>query len=335
MLNLEEILSELEKKASISRDELMDKIKEKQDEFSGLVSSEGAAHLVARDLGVDLLKTVEKRDVKIKDMVSGMRNINLKGRILDITPIKEFNKKDGNIGRVSNLIISDGSGETRVPIWDKQVDIINNTIKTGDVIQIKNATSRDNIYGGVELVLLKSSSIEKIEDDQTIPTESSKRIVKRTLLKGVKEGLYEIRGTIVDIFNINPLFLTCPKCKTKVEEKEEGHFCREHGKIDAEPNIIISGIIDDGTSTIRGVFFRDIAKSISNLDPLSLINLPQNEITEMIKNNVLGEEFIFRGRIKKNKIFETLEIVVNDVETVDIEEESKRLIDKIENLRWL
>lgn len=334
MFSLEEILLELEKKTSLTKSELAEKIREKQDEFSGLVSPEGAAHLVARDFGVDLLKTQTSR-IKIKDIKSGMKNVNLKARVLDITPVKEFKKKDGSIGKVSNIIASDGSGEVRIPLWDKQVEMINNIINIGDVIEVKNVSSRDNVYGGIELVLFRFSSIEKKEDDPEIPFSVNRRTYDRISIKDVKEGFCEIRGTIVDIFNTNPLFLTCPKCKTKVEEREKEYFCQEHGIVDAEKNIIISGIIDDGTSTIRGVFFREIAKSISNIDPLSLINLPQNEAIDLIKSNILGYEFIFRGRVKKNKFFDTLEIIVNDVEEVDVEEESKRLIDKIENLRWL
>ncbi len=334
MLNLQEILFELEKKTSLSKEKLMDKIKEKQDEFSGLVSVDGAAHLVARDFGIDILKT-QDRNIKIKDVTSGMRNLNLKVRILDMTPVKEFNKKDGSIGRVSNLIVSDGTGEVRAPLWDKQVEMVNNVINIGDVIEIKNVNSRDNIYGGVELVLFKFSSINKIEDDKTIPFETGKKTYNRILIKEAKDGFYEIKGTIVDIFNTNPLFLTCPKCKTKVEDRESEYFCQEHGIVVPDPNIIITGVLDDGTSSIRGVFFRDAAKLISNLDPLSLIKLPQKEIIDLIKNSVLGEEFIFKGKIRKNKIFDTLEMVVNDVETVDFEEESKKLIDKIESLKWL
>jgi len=334
VFNLQEILFELEKKTSLSKEKLMDKIKEKQDEFSGLVSADGAAHLVARDFGIDILKT-QDRNIKIKDVTSGMRNLNLKVRILDMTPVKEFNKKDGSIGRVSNLIVSDGTGEVRIPLWDKQVEMVNSVINIGDVIEIKNVNSRDNIYGGVELVLFKFSSIDKIEDDKSIPFKTSKKTYNRILIKEAKDGFYEIKGTIVDIFNTNPLFLTCPKCKIKVEDRESEYFCQEHGIVVPDPNIIITGVLDDGTSSIRGVFFRDTAKLISNLDPLSLIKLPQKEITDLIKNSVLGEEFIFKGKIRKNKIFDTLEMAVNDVETIDFEEESKKLIDKIESLKWL
>ena len=69
MLTLEEILSEIEKNTKFTRKQIYDKIKIKHGELAGLVSMEGAGHLVARELGVNLLIT-QKRNLKIKDVVS-------------------------------------------------------------------------------------------------------------------------------------------------------------------------------------------------------------------------------------------------------------------------
>ena len=69
MFTLEEILSELEKNTKFSRKQLYERVKKKHEELSGLISLEGAGHLVARDLGVNLLLP-EKRSLKIKDIPS-------------------------------------------------------------------------------------------------------------------------------------------------------------------------------------------------------------------------------------------------------------------------
>lgn len=47
MVSIEKILSELEEKTKFSRKQLYEKVKKKHEELSGLVSKEGAAHLVA------------------------------------------------------------------------------------------------------------------------------------------------------------------------------------------------------------------------------------------------------------------------------------------------
>jgi len=332
MLTLEDILSELEKNTKFSRKQLYERIKKKHEELSGLVSLEGAAHLVARDLGVSIL-IPEKRALKIKDIVSGMKNVNLKGRIIQISETREFERKDGKKGRVCNLILTDGTGEIRLPLWDKQVGmVVEGKINEGDVIEIKNAFAKDNVFGGVELGLPKLARIEKIKDDESIPRQVAGVRYKRIPIKDAKEGNHEIKASIVQVFNVNPLFQTCPKCRTKVEKTEKGYECSEHGKVKPETNMIISGIVDDGTASIRSVFFRDQAQAITGLDPSVLLSMSQDEVINLIKQNALGNEVIMRGKIQKNKIFDTLEIIVNEVEELNVEEESKKLINEIKSL---
>jgi replication factor A1 len=332
MLTLEEILSELEKNTKFSRKQLYERVKKKHEELSGLVSMEGAAHLVARDLGINLLLPA-KRILKIKDIVNGMRNINIKGRVIQISETREFERKDGNKGRVCNLLITDGTGEVRVPLWDKQVSMVEDgKINEGDVVEIKNAFARENIFGGIELRLSRLARIEKVEDDGTIPRQVSGVRFKRIPIEKAKEGNYEIKASIVQIFNVNPIFQTCPECRVRVEKTKKGYKCPDHGKVKPENNMIISGIVDDGTGSMRAVFFRDQAQAITGLDPSVILSMPQDEAIDLIKENALGNEVIMRGRIQKNKIFDTLEMIVSEVEEVNLEKEGERLIKEIESM---
>ena len=331
MIDLNDMLTELEKKSSFNRDKLFEMIKSKQEELSGLVSLEGAAHLVARELGVDLLK-ITSRPIKIKDIADGMKNLNVKGRIVQITDIREFSKKNGNKGKVCNLVLTDGTGDIRIPIWDNQVDDIIRMFKVGDVILAKNVVVRQNNFGDAELSILKTSVLEKTDDDETIPTTRTglKKTLSRIQLKDAKEGFFEIKGCIVDVFKINPILTICPICRAKVENK----ICQTHGEVEPELTLIVTGIIDDGTSSIRAVFFRDKAKDITDLNPKILQDLSIEEGINLIKEKILGNEYSLKGRIQKNKLFDSLEMIVDQVDVVDIEKESKELIHEIENLKW-
>ncbi|MDI6825979.1 MAG: OB-fold nucleic acid binding domain-containing protein [Candidatus Aenigmarchaeota archaeon] len=332
MLTLEDILSELEKNTKYSRKQLYDMIKNKHEELSGLVSLEGAGHLVARDLGVNLL-VPEKMVLKIGNIVSGMKNISVKARVIQVSEIREFEKKDEKKGKVCNLILTDGTGEVRLTLWDKQVGMIEEgKIKEGDVIEVKNAFAKENIFGGVELGLSRLARIEKVEDDESIPRQMVGLMYKRIPIKDITEGYYEIKGNIVQIFNVNPIFQVCPNCRVKVEKTKKGYECPEHGKVEPENNMIISGVVDDGTDTIRAVFFREQAQAVSGLESSVLLSMSQDEAMNLVRQNTLGNEIVMRGRIQKNKIFDTLEMIVSDVRELDIEEESKRLINEIKAL---
>lgn len=331
MLSLEEILTELEDKTKFSREDLQTKIKEKHEELSGLVSLEGAGHLVARDLGVNLL-TIERKPLKVEQLSEDMTNIKVKGRITQITGVREFDRKDGSTGKVCNIFISDGTGRIRLPLWDKQVKMIEDgTLSTGDVIGLKGVDVKKNIYGGLEIRTSKYSQLDKLEDDDSIPEGPAKVSSERIEIKDAEEGFYEIQGTFVQLFNTSPIFRLCPECKKKVEKKEDDYVCKEHGKVEPAKTMIISGIVDDGTSTIRTVFFRDQAKNFSGLEPSVLDELSDMEALDLIEESVLGRDIVLSGRIRRNKLFENLELVVNDVKDLDIEKETKRLITEIEN----
>lgn len=71
----------------------------------------------------------------IKDLRAGMRNVNLKARILKISEPRFVPTRYGNNATVSNVLIGDDTGTIKLCLWNKQVD----KVSVGDVVQIKNA----------------------------------------------------------------------------------------------------------------------------------------------------------------------------------------------------
>jgi hypothetical protein len=209
--------------------------------------------------------------------------------------------------------------------------IENSTLEEGTVVEITDGVVKKNVFGGLEIRLPKYSQIKKLKDDKTIPEApvSKSFSQERIDIKNINEGFYEIHGNFVQLFNTNPLFSLCPKCKGSLEEKDGDYFCGEHGKIEPENTMIISGIVDDGTGSIRTVFFREQAEKFSGIDVSGLEDLSKDEIMNSIKKNVLGKDIILSGRIRRNKLFDNLELVVNDAREPDITTESKRLIREI------
>jgi replication factor A1 len=132
---------------------------------------------------------------------------------------------------------------------------------------------------------------------------------------------------IVDIFPTTPIFYSCPQCRSKLEK---GNFvCQTHGQVEPEKNLIISGVIDDGTGTIRAVFFRDVARDVADIDIKTIEPLEIEEALGLIKERTIGKEFLFKGRIQKNKIFENLELVVNEAREIDVLDEANKLVEEL------
>jgi replication factor A1 len=162
-VSFEEILKEIVSKSGLSEQKILEKINEKYEEFSGLITKEGAAYIVARDLGIDLSALERKRRLQIKNIFPGMKNINVIGRVFKISPITEFSRQNGTIGRVCNVFIGDETGFFRLPLWNDQVgNVEDRLVQEGDVVQITNGVARENIFGDIEISLGKYGNIRVI-----------------------------------------------------------------------------------------------------------------------------------------------------------------------------
>ncbi len=345
MEEIGELIEKICKHSGLSDSEVKKKIEEKQDELSGLVSEEGAAYIVARELGLSLIKET-KRQLKIKNLVSGLRSVDLVARITEISDVREF-EKNGRKGRVANLVLGDETGFVRLSLWNDEIGLIKDEgLSPGQVIRISGAYTKMDNRGNPELRIGRGR-IEKVEEKVDIPeTEEMKKefgSAKREVIANLKEGgFYELRAAMVQIFRRNPFYEVCPECGTRLsqetsENKEDGTevtkwVCRKHGAVKPEYQMVVSGVIDDDSGNIRAVFFREIAerlfgKKIEELREMLEKEKDPGKIYEQA--DCLGKEFIIRGRVKKNDLTGSLEFVANDIEEIDVEKEVENLMKEV------
>jgi len=95
-------------------------------------------------------------------------------------------------------------------------------------------------------------------------------------------------------------------------------------------------VLDDGTDTIRAVFFRNSMEKLLNSNKEKVLEYRESpEKFEEAKTELLGNIIKVDGRIKKNLFFDKIEIVANDVFlNPDPEDEIKKLNEeskKVEN----
>ncbi|HKZ49719.1 MAG TPA: hypothetical protein VJ110_01820, partial [Candidatus Nanoarchaeia archaeon] len=126
MLNMpvDTIIAKIREETGLSADEIGKQIKAKIKELQGLVSEEGAAFIVASELGVHLLRESSLgKPVDIKNLVSGMKNIDISGKIKAAYPVKSF-VKGTETREVASLLIEDSTGDTRVVFWDDKPALV-------------------------------------------------------------------------------------------------------------------------------------------------------------------------------------------------------------------
>ena len=154
--NYQQLISRISESAGIAIEEIERKIDAKKAKLSGLVSKEGAAQIIAAELGINF----DKERLKIAELLHGMRRANTIGKILEIYPIREYNK-NGREGKVCSFLLADESSNIRAVLWDTHhISLIEKQkLQKDDIVEISNAYIRNG-----EIHLSSFSDIKKSKE---------------------------------------------------------------------------------------------------------------------------------------------------------------------------
>jgi replication factor A1 len=136
---------------------------------------------------------------KIKDIKDGMGDLNLTGKVLEISEVRTFQKKDGSSGRVGNLLLGDSTGTIKVTLWDEKTEFLNQ-LEYGDTVDIINAYARENAFNQkVEIQIGNRSIIKKSEkkveyEEQFTPIADIKANLNIINVSGKVLDISEIRN---------------------------------------------------------------------------------------------------------------------------------------------
>ena len=305
----EQIIERIKSEGKISEIEINDKVNEKMKQLSGLISKEGAAHIVANELGIKLFDAFSGK-LQIKNIVVGLRNVDTVGKVLQVYELREF-KTNERQGKVASLVIGDETGTIRAVLWGDQADNIKN-ISQGMVLKIVGGYVRDN-NGRIELHLNDRSKLILNPEGEIINVKQKASERKSIGQLNENDGSVEILGTIVQIFDPK-FFEVCPQCSKRVKNVEGIFSCPEHNNVEPDFSYVMNLIIDDGTENIRAVFFREMmGKLIKSDKEKILLYREEPEKFEEVKTELLGSIIKLNGRVKKNIFFDRIEIVADDV----------------------
>ena len=320
----EEIILKINEKSKLPISEIEGRIESKLKQLSGLISKEGAAHIVANELGVKIFEPLSGR-LQIKNILTGMRDVETVGKVLQVSELKEFlNEKRS--GKVASMLIGDETGTIRIVLWGLQADNVAN-VAHGNIVKILGGYVRDN-KGRKEIHLNDRSQLIINPKDETMnDVVAEQRNELRKEIKNLNENEEaELLGTIVQVFDIK-FYEICPKCGKRAKLVNDFFACNEHGNVIPAYAYVLNSILDDGTETIRCVFFRNQVERLLSLNQEQILRFKQEPADfEAIKNELLGTIVKLAGRANKNAMFNRLEFIVNNVNTnPNPEEELKRL----------
>lgn len=317
MLNwsVEQITNKVIQTGKISKNEFLNLVQKKKQEFEGLVSDEGAAFIVANELGVKLIDT-NKEFIKIKDIISGLKRINVAGQIIDVGNVRTFTGK--KTGKVANITIADDTNKIRVVLWNNMTKLITNQeIKKGDTIIIKNAYTKQGINNEPEIHISSRTIIKinpegiKIQPNPNIQTQPTNNTTNNETIYGVFTNFFQPHE-----------FTACSQCHKKITTT-----CNEHPTSNKETRYVLTGFLSTNNKSVRTIMFTNTIKKTLNQE-----NLTNQEIIEKISKKLLWKETELKGYYKNDDQYGE-SFVIKEINKAQPTQIAKKLLQQIKTTK--
>ena len=175
MSEFDALLSKLlELKPDLSKTDVEEMIAQKKEKIgAGYLTDQGALFLVASDLGITISEP-PKGEINIKDLHAGAKEVTLQTRVLNVSPKKQFSRKDGSQFYLRNMTVYDKDSAVTVKLWDEKANLpVMANISPGDLIKIIKAYVKSDLNGQLTINIGSGSNIERTETESTIPSIDS------------------------------------------------------------------------------------------------------------------------------------------------------------------
>jgi len=329
MMNLsyDQIIEKIIEEKDLTKEDIESRIKTKLNQLSDLISKEGAAHIIANELNVKIMDDNLNRKLRISNLFPGISSVNITGKVVDVQGVREF-KTLKREGKVASFTLGDETGTIRVVMWDNTHinEMENGNLDVGKIVKLSNIYVKDN--NGFKEVHMGNRASLKLDIDENIGEvkfTNNREFVKKKINELKQGDNVQINGSVVQLFN--PKFYNaCKECNRKTTVIDDKEICEVHKDAGSEEASVVNIYLDDGTENIRVVLFRNLAENlIKNINELK--DNPEN--FENVRNELLGNQFLFSGRVTKNEMFDRLEFVANDFEVLDPKELAKDLLEEV------
>ncbi|MFX0012385.1 MAG: hypothetical protein ACFE9R_18880, partial [Candidatus Hermodarchaeota archaeon] len=207
---------------------------------------------------------IKDKFLKIQDITENLESTSTEGKVVSRFPAKEFTRKDGQIGRVSSIILRDSTGKIRITFWNDDIDKIEN-VEEGDFISLTNLNPRKSNFteNRIDIHATSSTKITKLDKKLELDEKFIDKIEK---LQHEKDYA-SFNGVITSIEDLRTV-------TTKSGEEVA----------------LLSFTVSDDTDSIRVTAWRekadDLSKSLKIGDGVSLKNVTLRFSNYWEKNEV-------------------------------------------------
>lgn len=153
------------------------------------VGEKGTLEVNPEDLKLKAFPSISRFATKIRELSrepKGSR-VNLVGEIVQVGSVSEFERPNGSRGKVLRLVLSDGTGEATVVIWNEKVEEVMGLINEEVELQVVDARAKRATVDGLEV---------HVDGATYIGVEPSSKLSQLASLRESSEGV-NVVGEVV------------------------------------------------------------------------------------------------------------------------------------------
>jgi replication factor A1 len=199
----EEIIEQiLSKRPEISRSDVIERLEKERRKTGGFISDEILLRMIAVELGVEISVGTSLPTLLIADLIPGLSDITVVGRLVAVFPPRNFGRYKG--GKIASLLIADKSGLLRVVLWNDKASLVeSDKLKVGRIIRFSHGYTKEGLSGKVELHVGDSGEIEINPNDveaKDYPSISKFTTRIGQITSAFKDKKVNVVGTVKEVY---------------------------------------------------------------------------------------------------------------------------------------
>ncbi len=228
-------------------------------------------------------------ETDLVDATPGDRGLTVEARVIDL----ETQTIDGRDGETEILSGTLADESTRLPFTDWEP---RSGIEEGADLRFENVYVRE--FRGVPSINCSEFTTVLALDQPIDVTEEAPRSPIGEAVAGGGAFDIELVGTVVAIRDGSGLIQRCPECGRVVQKGQ----CRSHGEVDAEDDLRVKAILDDGTGTVTAILGTELTRGVYGGDiedarEQAREAMDQEVVADSIREDLVGREFRVRGSL--------------------------------------
>jgi len=263
----------------------------------------------------------QPKEAKIVDLRSGIGNVDVTARILDIN--ERETEVDGQTKKVFSGIIGDETGKAQFTSWHDF------GFKKGDVARITGGYVKS--WKGIpQLTFDEKATVKKLDKSKFPKSEVELRFISIHQLVEKRGALdVKVEGTVIEIREGSGLIMRCPECNRTLMNEE----CQIHGKVKGKSDLRIKLVIDDGTGAVSAIMNREMTEKLLRKTFDECQKLGNQALIDEMNTMLFAKQMVLRGNALGDAFGTT--VITKDVQLidVDIKEKAAQLTETLEALR--